>query len=555
MRQAILFAFILAAHAGLAQAGSFHAIVQNGGIAGLSHNGRIAIGVTATGLNGAPSWRWTAKTGIEDIPDFLDAMGVSTWAQPSAGAAHDKNDYEVAAIAYSNAPVVGPIVIGPYPGGLDVDGFLSSAYGVSDDATAVGLAYDSTGLPLAFRWNAADGMTRLPVNRPDTFSRASGISHDGRTIFGWNDQSDGYRSGVIWRDGKTIDLTDTKGQPIGEALGTNGDGSGVVGGGYYTANGSEAWRWTAATGAEPIGILPASAAGTRASVTRESPRRDLARPSLAPAPHGVLPPESYAFAVSDDGNVIVGASGPWPVRTASIWTPGTGLMPLADYVTARGIVVPDDWFLASATAVSADGETIGGWGLDETGTMAAFVIDLHDDAPADAIVEAHGRVGFNDLVDGPFAGIPVGTPVDLSFVLSHDGFEIDPSHAASYPIELDTFSLAIGDASETLASTGDGPSLMLTNDYPLSDGIHLFATPTSSGQVFEFELFNPGGNLFDSDDLDRIDRTFGPELFEKISWMVGAGDHSLQVTLDTVAIHDVVSVADPIFSNGFEVKP
>jgi hypothetical protein len=555
MRHAIVPALILAVHAGAAQAGSFHALVQNGGVAGLSHNGRIAIGVTATGLNGAPSWRWTTETGVVDIPDFLDAMGVSTWAQPSAGAAHDENDYEVAAIAYSNASVVGPIVIGPYPGGLEVDGFLSSAYGVSDDATAVGLAYDSTGLPLAFRWNAADGMTRLPVNRPATFSRASGISHDGSTIFGWNDQSDGYRSGVIWRDGAALDLTDANGQPIGEALGTNADGSVVVGGGYFTANGSEAWRWTAATGAQPIGILPASVAGARAPVTRESPRRDLARPSLAPAPDGVLPPESFAFAVSDDGNVIVGASGAWPVRTASIWTPATGLMPLADYVTARGVVVPDGWFLASASAISADGETIGGWGLDETGTMAAFVIDLHDDTPVDAIVEAHGTVGFNDLVDGPFAGIAVGTPVDLSFVLSHDGFELDPSHATSYPIELDTFSLRIGDATETLASTGDGPALMLTNDYPLSDGIHLFATPTASGQAFEFELFNPGGNLFDSDDLDRIDRTFGPDLFEKISWMVSSGDHSLQVTLDTVGIHDVGLVTDRIFGDGFEVKP
>lgn len=552
MRHAILPALVLAAHFGFAQAGSFHPVVQNGGIAGLSRNGRIAIGVTATGLNGAPSWRWTAKTGIEDIPDFLDAMGVSTWAQPAAGAVHDENDNEVAAIAYSNAPVVGPIVIGPYPGGIEVDGFLSSAYGVSDDATAVGLAYDSTGLPLAFRWNATDGMTRLPVKRPDTFSRANGISHDGSTIFGWNDQADGYRSGVIWREGAPIDLTDANGQPVGEALGANSDGSVVVGGGCYTENGSEAWRWTAATGVQPIGILPAAAAGKRAPVKQESPRRDLARPSLAPLPDGFLPPESYAFAVSDDGNVIVGASGVWPVRTASIWTPGTGLMPLADYVAARGIVLPDGWSLASANAISADGKTIGGWGLDETGTMAAFVIDLHDDTPVDAIVEAHGTVGFNDLAEGPFAGVAVGTPVDLSFVLSHEGFEIDPSHATSYPIELDTFSLTMGDASDTLAATGSGPSLMLTNDYPLSDGIHLFSTPTASGQAFELELFNPGGNLFDSDDLDRIDRTFGPELFEKISWMISTGDHSLQVTLDTIGIHDLVTVEDAIFGDGFD---
>ena len=73
-------------------------------------------------------------------------------------------------------------------------------------------------------------------------------------------------------------------------------------------------------------------------------------------------------------------------------------------------------------------------------------------------------------------------------------------------------------------STADGPSVGITNDYPKSDGIHLFSTPTASGQAFEFELFNPGGDMFDSDDLNRINRTFGPEFFEKISWDVSQGE-------------------------------
>jgi hypothetical protein len=80
---------------------------------------------------------------------------MNSWAQPIAGAVHDDDGNEVAAIAYSNAPVVGPRVIGPYPGGIELDGFLSSAYGVSDDGTAVGLAYDETANPIAFRWTAA----------------------------------------------------------------------------------------------------------------------------------------------------------------------------------------------------------------------------------------------------------------------------------------------------------------------------------------------------------------------------------------------------------------
>jgi uncharacterized membrane protein len=544
-------ALVLFSLTGLAQAGGFYPVLENSAVAGLSHNGRIAVGVVSTGLSGAPSWRWTRERGIEMIPDFLDGLSANAWAQPIAGAARDSDGNEVAAIAYSNAFVVGPVVIGPYPGGVELDGYYSSAYGVADDGTAVGLAYDETGNPIAFIWNAVEGMTRLPVNRPDTFSRANGISHDGSIVFGWNDQADGYRSGVIWQNRMPLDLVDADGYPIGEASAANADGSVVVGGGYYTANGSEAWRWTAATGVQPIGILPSSApVAPRFAYPAGRPARfDQSRPAAGERPHGFLPPESFAFAVSDDGNVVVGASGVWPVRNASIWTPATGLELLSDYASARGITLPDGWLLASASSISADGLTIGGWGIDPDGHMGAFLIDLHDDEPRDARVEAHGSVDFNDLADGPFAGIPAGTPVALSFVLSPGGTELDPGHATSHPIRLETFHLDADVATETLAAGADGPALLLTNDYPRSDGIHLFATPTASGQVFEFELFNPGGDLFDSDDLNRIDRSVGPEFFEKAAWSVADGNHSMSIRLDSVGIHDIV---DEIFSAGFE---
>ncbi|MEO7433239.1 MAG: hypothetical protein ABIR62_14665, partial [Dokdonella sp.] len=370
-------------------------------------------------------------------------------------------------------------------------------------------------------------------------------------VFGWNDQSDGYRTGVVWQNGQPTDLVDADNNPVGGAEASNADGSVVVGGGYYTGNGSEAWRWTAATGTQAIGILPSLRAPARPDHSgRQSARMDQTKPSTSLAPNGFLPPESFAFAVSDDGNIIVGASGVWPIRTASIWTPDTGLMALSDYVTARGVMIPDGWLLAAATAISADGKTIGGWGINAAGNMAGFVVDLHSSETSDAILEAHGTIASNDLTSGPFAGIAVGTNVTLSVVLSPDGVEADPSHATSYPLRLETFHLQAGAATETLVPTVNGPSVMLTNDYPKSDGIHLFATPTASGQAFEFELFNPGGDLFDSDDLNRINRTFGPEFFEKTSWMIEDGDHLMYIQLDSVSIHDVMP--DAIFANGFD---
>jgi hypothetical protein len=127
----------------------------------------------------------------------------------------------------------------------------------------------------------------------------------------------------------------------------------------------------------------------------------------------------------------------------------------------------------------------------------------------------------------------------MTFQLSPDGFELEPGEDTAYPILLPTFTLRAGDASDTLVATANGPSVQITNDYPLSDGIHLFSTPTASGQAFEFELFNPGGNMFDSDDLNRIDRTFGPEFFEKTSWMVSQGDQMMWIQLGSVRIADL----------------
>ena len=119
---------------------------------------------------------------------------------------------------------------------------------------------------------------------------------------------------------------------------------------------------------------------------------------------------------------------------------------------------------------------------------------------------------------------------------------------------LDSFRLEAGSASETLVASPAGPGLILSNDYPKSDGIHLFSTPTATaGQALEFELFNPGGDLFDSDSLARINRTFGPEFFEKIAWSVQAdgGATGMWLDLDSVTISDV-GASDALFADGFD---
>jgi hypothetical protein len=518
MRITLHAGIALALIAGPAFAGTFTEIdIVSGQATSISHNGRIVGGIA-----GASAWRWAKGRGSEVIDGFTSTNGMSSWGQPVAGSATDGNGNEVAAIAYSNSNFVGPTLIGAYPGGIGFDTSLSTAYDTSDNGVAVGLAYDAASNAIAFRWSAAEGMTRLTVNRPASYSRANGISPDGSAIYGWNDQDNGNRTGVIWRNGVPLDLVDANGEGVGEALASNSDGSVVVGTGASTDLGSEAWRWTAATGVQPIGFI--GFAGT-----------------------------ASAFGVSEDGNVAVGASGFGWNRDAVVWTPATGMLLLSEYATVRGVTIPDGWRLGTATGVSADGRTISGWGFGPNG-IRSFVIDLRDDTPTEAVVEAHGTVAWNDLPSGPFANVTIGTKVTMTFRISPEGaIDFDPGMATRYPIVLDSFQLRAGSASDVLVATSFGPGLLLSNDYPKSDGIHLWETPMATdGQSMEFELFNPGGDLFDSNELNRINRTFGPEFFEKASWNVTAGgEFGMYMSLDSVSINDY-SNADVIFANGFD---
>ncbi|HEY6985138.1 MAG TPA: hypothetical protein VH375_03575, partial [Rhodanobacteraceae bacterium] len=441
MRISLSAALVLTLFAGHAAAGTFTAVGAPGDqLTGLSVNGRIASGVSSQG----DAWRWNKDAGRMPMTGFLQTNGMDSWGQPVAGSysADDNVADSVAALFYSNSDIqgVGPVVIGGYPGTGGGSGQgISVAYGVSDDGVAVGLAYDETNLPIAFRWTADEGMTRLPVNRPTTFSRANGISRDGSTIFGWNDQQTGFRSGVIWRDGQVIDLTDAQGNPIGEALGASADGSVVVGSGYNTNNGSEAWRWTPSTGVQPIGVLSSAPASPntiktirrlgQAQIGVRSELRDVRREV---EPNGFFFPTAYAFAVSDDGKVILGASGSFG-RAATIWTPAAGMQYLSSYAAQQGVAIPASWALGTGLAISGDGMSLGGWGVNGS-DYGAFIIDLHPDRSYDARVVAHGTVDGNNLQSGPFAGVPVGTPVTMVFRLSQDGAEIQAGQDTAYPM-------------------------------------------------------------------------------------------------------------------------
>jgi uncharacterized membrane protein len=341
MRISMLFAAVSIALCGTVHAeGTFIALQTPGTqVTMVSGNGAYAVG----SVNAAAGYRWTASTGAEEVIPALDvALGVNNFgtiagAVPvNGGAANGGTDLG----AYA-APGADPVQL---TDPLQQD---SNGYGIADDGTVVGLSFDDNfvGPAIAFVWTATDGMVALPVNRPDTYSRANVISADASVIAGWNDQEDGFRSAVIWQDRVPFDVADADGNMVGEADGISSNGEFVVGSSYTDTQGDTgSWLWSATGGVQ------------------------------------LIPSMGFAFGVSDDGKTVVGANGFFdnPPRAALIWQEGVGTMLLTDYLAAQDIAIPTGWdpgLAGGFGGISADGSLLAGWSSGPLG-MQSYIIQI-----------------------------------------------------------------------------------------------------------------------------------------------------------------------------------
>jgi hypothetical protein len=282
-----------------------------------------------------------------------------------------------------------------------------------------------------------------------------------------------------------------------------------------------------------------------------------------PHPDGFFfPTQSFALAVSEDGNTVVGNSGignGGGIVDAFVWTPATGMVFLAEYAAARGVTIPDGFLLYSANAISADGLTIGGNGIDPTGSFVVpWIIDMHDNQARDTIVTAVGSIGSNSLTAGPFMGYPVGASVTMTLHLTPGGTPVTAGYATDYGVRAGSFQLVAtyqdpNDFSHHVASESLGasaaPLLHLSNDHPRADGLRLDATPTATvGQTFNFSVSNAQGTLFDSDQVAHVNRSLRSDLFNATTWNVSEAGHSMQISLQWVTLEDDM---DTIFRDGF----
>jgi hypothetical protein len=195
-------------------------------------------------------------------------------------------------------------------------------------------------------------------------SRASVVSSDGHVIAGWDDlkgtaSGKGAWFGAIWWDG--IERLMNPFNNIGQVEGTNDSGSVLVGRGHPMAF-THAYRYTSWDGnVVDLGALKRDQNGGIG----------IGGGPVDPT----IEDTSIALAVSDDSTIVVGTSGYQPPTDAFIWTPSTKIVKLSDYLTSKGITAHQRWTLLTAVAVSPDGKTIAGTGINNvTNRIEGFVV-------------------------------------------------------------------------------------------------------------------------------------------------------------------------------------
>jgi probable HAF family extracellular repeat protein len=275
----------------------------------------------------------------------------------------------------------------------------SYAYGASGDGSViVGSSSASTQGPQAFRWTANGGMQGLGYLSPAyRHSEALGVSSDGGTIVGYGVVGPGQTRAFRWTASGMVGLADLVGGPEGSrASGVSAFGQ-IISGESWGANGLEATRWVG-NSVEGLGDLVGGgfqSAATAISTNGHSivgygwssngfeafrwtdggdqiirdPGDSGGMVGLGDLVGGAF--DSTALGVSDNG-LVVGRGTSALGSEAFLWMPGFGMRRVADVLTSQGVDV-GGWRLTSANAISADGTTIVGTGINSDGRTEAWM--------------------------------------------------------------------------------------------------------------------------------------------------------------------------------------
>ncbi len=323
---------------------------------GISADGSTVVG-SGSSTAGSQAFRWTPSGGMVSLGDLpgggfqSSAYGVSADGSVVVGDSFSGifgfDGYQSQAFRWTESG--GMVGLGNFPGGMlfnyatDVSADGSVVVGDSFSDIFNFYEYESQ----AFRWTASGGMVGLgDFPGGMLFSYATGVSADGSVVVGSGSSDSGGQAFRWTESGGMVGLGDLPGGYfVSNANGVSADGSVIVGKGE-SASGGEAFRWTESGGMVGLGDLPG----------------------------GYF--SSNALDVSADGSVVVGVSYSTFGDEAFLWTELDGMQNLRDLLVAAGVSGLDGWILRSATAISADGRTIVGYGLNPFGQTEAWIATI-----------------------------------------------------------------------------------------------------------------------------------------------------------------------------------
>ena len=312
--------------------------------AAVSADGSVVVGTSCT-ASGVRAFRWTAADGMVEIP--VPAGLADTWATgvSSDGAYVSGYGRVSASLPYGYEGfrwhVSGTLNV------IAVPGLNVIAKGISGDgSTVTGTSWGTDVNDEAFRWTEGGGLARLDGLPGEAVrTNADAISNNGLVIVGDRIyEGPPYRDCFVWSEEGVLGIS------AHTANATSSDGSVIVGGlaNQETAP-FEAYRWTAQTGAVPLG-------------------------TCLPNFH------SRALAVSADGSIIVGYvqnNAGFDEQKAFIWDREHGMRLLQEVLEGDFGLDLSGWRLGSsaswkATAISQDGSTIVGVAVNAEGRQEAW---------------------------------------------------------------------------------------------------------------------------------------------------------------------------------------
>ncbi len=369
----------------------------------LSGNGQY---VSGTPFGGGTSYRWSAGGGVVWFSG--DCGGISdsgtpcgTWPngtiQPgSTVTTAGTYDFQTAQWTF----------LGMNPGSPTLFAQdYNSGWDISDDGTAVvGLQYYPGYVYHAFKWTQSGGYTDLGAGVGQG-SRASGISSNGQTVWGWSWYGSNSRTPVVWTGGQAIFVNSAQG---GEAFGGSPDGNWVTG-----SLGSQGFLWSAQN-----------------TVTFSN---TLTTGGLTPT------------TVLNDGTVFGYCNGLPPVptnRRAFVRHTSGTMTTFNDYAQSRGLADAQQWTFYNISDASVDGNKFIGAGINPSGQQVTFLIEFIPVAPVFAAWPSSLE----------FDTVPAGTQSDFKQLA------ITNTGAADLVIQ-----------SSTLSGPGAGQFVLQdNNNYPLT---------------------------------------------------------------------------------------